>query len=196
MRFPDVPFMKSVFDLFKNIGISSLLVPYTLRHENNLMYYNQRPPATAAIAAASVDYFKITSDSQGRVPSSYTVEQPAYWTKKVFAPFRDLFVRINQTEPGTIQREDAFKRAWRVLSQYDHLSTRGYMQASKEGKPNGSPDPYPVPVVHWLETMSSGTGLYDQGFIQSVLVSFYLRSLRPSRHTIYVLILLYPPAFP
>ena len=32
MRFPDVPFMKSVFDLFKNIGISSLLVQIGRAH--------------------------------------------------------------------------------------------------------------------------------------------------------------------
>ena len=183
MRFPRVPFMESVFQLFETIGIESLLIPYTFHHQNNVMYYNHRPPATAEISEAFVDYFNITSDSQGRVPSSYTTQQPAYWTKKVFAPFRDLFVRINNTSPGSVQRAEAFKEAWKALSEYDHLSTRGYMQASKKGKPDGSPDPYPVPVVHWLETMSSATGLYDQGFIQSVMVRFYLGPFHPSRST-------------
>ena len=41
MRFPDVPFMNSVFNLFKTIGIDSLLIPYTLRHPNNVMYYHR-----------------------------------------------------------------------------------------------------------------------------------------------------------
>ena len=58
----------------------------------------------------------------------------------------------------------------------DHFSTRGYMVASKEGKPAEAPGPYPMAVIHWLETMDNGTGLYDQGFVQGVLVCF------PSRH--------------
>ncbi|KAK7686113.1 hypothetical protein QCA50_010925 [Cerrena zonata] len=167
MRFPDIPFMKRMFDLFERINIKNLLIPYTFHNDNNLLYYNLRPPATTQIAAASVDYFHISASNGGTVPDFYAQQQADHWVGLTYDPFKRLFADMN-TE-NSIDRWIAFQKAWKELTKQDHFSTRGYMLAGKEGKPKDAPDPYPEPVVHWLETMDNGTGLYDHGFVQNVM---------------------------
>ncbi|KAK7678543.1 hypothetical protein QCA50_018415 [Cerrena zonata] len=169
MRYPDIPFMKRVFDLFDRINIRDLLIPYTFHHPNNLLYYNLQPPATSQIAAARVDYFRVSELRGGTVPDPYAKEQPDHWLGLIFDPFRRLFEGMNDPDP--IKRGLVFQKAWAELSKQDHFSTRGYMLAGKESKPEDAPEPYPESVVHWLETMDSATGLYDQAFVESVMDS-------------------------
>ena len=178
MRFPDTPFMDRVFDLFRNrTDIGQLLVPYTLRDDNNLLYYNLQGPLPLGDYQRlfgdhdkDPDYFRVSVSNRGRVPDRFMDSPPNEWVGKVLDPFRKLFEQINDiTDPE--ERAKAFERAWNELIKYDHYSTRGYMLAPREGKPAGSPEPYPESVVHWLETMSTGTGVYDGSFVETVIVS-------------------------
>ncbi|KAK7691011.1 hypothetical protein QCA50_006114 [Cerrena zonata] len=169
MRFPKIPFMDQVFDLFKRIKIEDLLIPYTFHHPNNLLCYNLRGPVTREVAAQTVDYFHVSVSNGGTVPDRYAQEQPKDWIDRIYDPFKCLFAKMNTVDPS--QRWKAFREAWMELTKYEHLSTRGYMLAGKEGKAEDAPDPYPESVVHWLETMDSGTGLYDKAFVESVMGS-------------------------
>ena len=171
MRFPKIPFMDRVFDLFNRIGIttSNILIPYIFHDPNNLLYYNLQPPTTAGVVAQSTDYFQVSVSKGGTVPDAYADRLPDYWLGLIYDPFKELFEGMNDIDPDA--RGRAFIEAWAELTKQDHFSTRGYMLAGKEGKPPSAPDPYPEPVVHWLETVDSATGLYDEAFVESVMVS-------------------------
>lgn len=176
MRFPETPFMGRVFDLFKRIGIQDLVVPHIFHHQNNLLYYNLQPPATAEMVVQINDYFHVSASNEGAVPDSYArAHQPDYWISKVYDPYKCLLDGMNDRDAH--KRGRIFRKAWAELMKQDHFSIRGYLLAGIEGKPNSSPDCYyPEAVVHWLETMSGSTGLYDQAFVDSVIVccSFYI----------------------
>ena len=176
MRYPRIPFMKRVFDLFKQLEIDKLFVDYTLSGEKNFMYFNDARHTVAA-ADQNMDPFRVSVPQGGTVPSSY-LEKPQgaddnwnpvdHWTNAIYGPYKELFAKIEGAAPE--QRQKIFEAAWDELTKQDHHSTRGYMLAGPEGKPPNSPAAFPEPVVQWLETFDSATGLYNQGFVESVLV--------------------------
>lgn len=169
MRFPKIPFMDRVFDLFKRVKIDRLLIPYNFRHENNLLYYNLQPPLTAKNARCKTDdYFCVSVSKGGSVPDSFTAEQPNHWVDMAYDPFRKVFAGMNDPDPE--MQMEAFREGWAKLSKQDHLSVRGYMLMNEEGSSEDARPAYPDSVVHWLETMDSGTGIYDQSFVESVIV--------------------------
>ncbi|KAF8594150.1 hypothetical protein BDV93DRAFT_459584 [Ceratobasidium sp. AG-I] len=176
MRYPRIPFMKRVFELFEKLQIDKLFVDYTLSGEKNFMYFNDARH-TVATADQNIDPFSV-SEPKGTVPLSY-LERPQdagdnwnpvdYWTNAIYGPYKELFAKIEDAAPTDRQR--IFEEAWDTLTEQDHHSTRGYMLAGPEGKPPKSPAAFPEPVVQWLETFDSATGLYNQGFVESVLDS-------------------------
>ena len=172
MRFPEIPFMKRVFDLFQRIRIKDLLIPYTYNHPNNLLYYNLQPPVTSEVAAQAVDYFHVSVSHGGIVPDSYAEESSDHWISKIYDLFKELFTGMDDPDPEASGH--AFQKAWKELTSQDHFSTRGYMLAGQAGKPDNAPGPYPNSVVHWLEKVDSATGLYDEAFVESVIVSFHV----------------------
>ncbi|KAF8593829.1 hypothetical protein BDV93DRAFT_460220 [Ceratobasidium sp. AG-I] len=193
MRYPRIPFMDRVFKLFTKIKINHLLVSYTLSGPKNLMYFNDLHH-TVTTAGENVDPFHVTEQGGGTVPISF-LEKPAdaeenwdpveYWTNKTYEYYKNLFAKIEDAP----DRQEAFETAWDKLTEKDHYSTRGYMLAGPKHKhkdphddspspisPSRPPSPPPHPafpesVVQWLETFDSATGLYDQGFVESVLDS-------------------------
>jgi hypothetical protein len=52
-----------------------------------------------------------------------------------------------------------FDRGWEKLMACDWASTRSYL--ARELNP-----PYPLPVVHWMETRNGGTGRYERAFTE------------------------------
>lgn len=177
MRYPRIPFMTRTFDLFERIGISNLLIDYTLSDPKNLKYYNDSRHTVAA-SDQTIDPFGVSDSNGGTVPVSF-LERPEsetgdwnpvdYWTNEVYGYYKQLFAGLDGAPPE--ERQAIFEAAWDELTKQDHLSTRGYMLSGPEGKPEGAPAPYPESVVQWLETFDSGTGLYDQAFVESVLDS-------------------------
>ncbi|OCH84180.1 hypothetical protein OBBRIDRAFT_742042 [Obba rivulosa] len=166
MRFPRIPFMHRVFDLFKRTRTEKLLIEYHLHTDNNLSYFNSRGPATDIIESTAEDYFHVSTDNGGTVPPAYVQQGVDYWTGAVYDYYKNLFAKMNDAKTDE-ERQAAFQAAWNELVKQDFHSTRSYMLSGKEGKPSSAPPPYPETVVEWLETFDSATGLYNQSFVES-----------------------------
>lgn len=172
MRFPNIPFQKRVFDLLERIGIQDLLIPYTLHHDNNLLYYNLQAPVTAKDAKTqNLDYFRVSVDNNGIVPNSFAEAGSNHWLDMVYEPFKKPFAGMNDPDPQ--KQVEAFSAGWANLTKQDHLSVRGYMLVAEEPETEQSRPAYPESVVHWLETMDTGTGIYDQGLVEAVIVCYF-----------------------
>lgn len=104
-------------------------------------------------------------------------EGNSHWIDATFGYYVELFRKIDEVPANEpVERRRAFAAAWTELIKQDHFSTRGYMLAGPTGKPTGAPDAFPGPVVEWIETFGSATGLYDLAFSESIMVSWSLRS--------------------
>jgi hypothetical protein len=177
MRYPRIPFMDRVFKLFGIIGIEHLLIEYHLKGPNNLMYYNNQPtlnPTVHTTVKPEDDYFRVSAANNGTVPNDFMTEAPGDWAGKVYQFYKDIFGELDDVPEA--DRPAKFKEAWDILTSQDYKSTRGYM-LTDEGRPvthmalpSPFPPPFPPPVVEWLETYDSATGLYDQAFVESVIV--------------------------
>lgn len=175
MRFPRIPFSDRLFDLFENrLDMGDLLIEYKLSSDNTFQYYNTRPPVRAT-PAPEVDYFHVSQANAGTVPDRYLTQGPSDWAGDVYKYYKDLFGKIDQVPPE--KRRAAFQAAWNTLTKQDHHSTRGYMLSTiNEPLEDGSPSlpsslrPFPPSVVEWIETFDSATGLYDEAFVESVIV--------------------------
>jgi hypothetical protein len=177
MRFPRIPFSDRVFNLFeKRLNMEDILIEYKLHADNTFQYYNTRPPLRAGgeMPSAKDDYFRVSLENAGTVPDRYMTKSASDWAETVYKYYKDLFGKIDDLPPA--QRGRAFQAAWDALTKSDHYSTRGYM-LSVAREPLGSPGrpspdrPFPPSVVDWVETFDSGTGLYDESFVESVMVS-------------------------
>jgi hypothetical protein len=185
MRFPRIPFSDRVFDLIgKRLNMEDLLIPYKFHSDNTFQYFNTRPPLRAGdnMPAMEDDYFHVSEGNAGAVPDRYTKKSPSDWAENVFKYYKDLFCKIDGLPP--IQRRWAFQEAWDALTKYNHYTTRGYMLSiASEFPGQSSPDrPFPPSVVEWMETFDSGTGLYDEAFVESVMVSSYNILVSNSTH--------------
>ncbi|KAG8911688.1 hypothetical protein FRC02_006466 [Tulasnella sp. 418] len=168
MRYPNIPFMDRVFNLFDRIGIQNLLIPYMLSSDNNLHYYNTQSPTIKTDATG--DDYHVSVSQGGTVPDDYAKQTADCWTSKIYDYFKNEIAKADEiTDP--VERAKAFQNAWNDLTRQDHFSTRGYMLAGDAGKPSGVPPPYSEAVVEWLETFDSATGLYDEAFVESIIDS-------------------------
>ena len=69
-----------------------------------------------------------------------------------------------------------FEKGWERLMAYDWASTTSYLT---QGAPK-----YPLEVVQWMETRSSGTGGFDRAFSEASDSIFTVEtSPSPSNHT-------------
>lgn len=169
MRYPRIPFMDRVFKLFEIIKIEPLLIEYHLKSANNLMYFNTQPPIIHSQVNPTSDYFRVSEASNGTVPNTYMSQGPGDWAGDIYQYYKDIFGEIDDVPPS--QRRAKFSEAWKTLTSQDYKSTRGYM-LTDVGRPSGAnQDVFPSPVIEWLETYDSATGLYNQAFTESVIVS-------------------------
>uniref|UniRef100_D8PKZ2 Amine oxidase domain-containing protein n=1 Tax=Schizophyllum commune (strain H4-8 / FGSC 9210) TaxID=578458 RepID=D8PKZ2_SCHCM len=149
MRYPNIGFMKRVFDLFELLQLDKdgLLIEYKFSSEHTFQHYNgRRYPGVAQ----SNDIFDVSVENGGTVPSAYVAWGADSVAAEVYKPFTDLF------------KSEKFSKAWAVLQQEDSHSTRAYMRGRKE-------NPLPEAVVQWLETFETATGLYNDAFVESVM---------------------------
>ncbi|KAA1477068.1 hypothetical protein DENSPDRAFT_786135 [Dentipellis sp. KUC8613] len=169
MRYPRIPFMDRVFDLFERVGINDLLVPYHLGGENNLLYLNSRAPIRKSDVEPDKDVFQVSESNGGGVPDAFALPGPDHWINQTYEPFRRLFGELYDSPV-----EDRFRKfriAWDALTRQDHHSTRSYMRSGKDGKPEDALPPFPESVAHWLETFEASTGNFNLAFVESVLDS-------------------------
>ncbi|KAG8716210.1 hypothetical protein FRC09_015972 [Ceratobasidium sp. 395] len=161
MRYPDIPFMRRVFDLFETIEIQNLLREYKLSDTRNHMYFNNIRRSNAQ-STEILDPFKDSVSKGGDVPDAFLQEPDAVttWIEKVYGKFKKRFALIDLVPPEN--RRQVFQQAWECLTKYDHLSTRGYMLSKHR---------FPESAIEWLEKYDSATGLYNLVFVESVLDS-------------------------
>ncbi|KAG8862108.1 hypothetical protein FRB96_002138 [Tulasnella sp. 330] len=169
MRFPHYTFQQRVFDLFKYVEISDLVIPYGMSNDNAIDYYNGvRVLQGSPSLASTSDIFKMSSANPGGlVDPNYLSYQPTpggptvncndgeYWMHKAYGPFVQAF------EQGTSGM--SIKAGWAKAVVYDPLTARVFLTLKDPG-----PDyqKYPPEVVEWLEMMNTGVG---QAFLESLL---------------------------
>ncbi|VDB94323.1 unnamed protein product [Peniophora sp. CBMAI 1063] len=158
MRFPNIGFMKRVFDLFDTLDLrkDGLLIEYKYSSPNTYLHYNGRRRHTADIVpqlnGQYDDFFSVSSENGGAVPGNYVAQGVDRVLGDVFRPYADLF-----NDPNT-----TFQEAWAHLQQEGPYSTRAHMLG------RASPT-LPEAVIQWLETFSSATGLYNNAFVESAM---------------------------
>lgn len=154
MRFPNTPFMKRTFDLFKRLNVK--LIDYIF---NN---------------TATRDYYPY--DADGYVPQSYYKEGTVAIVDSVLDPFRELFARNPIAEAVTqLMQFDAYStRSWMTVTvpfsgsnttRHDSLPDPMGIQIAAQRKI------YPSSVVNWVETHDTSTGSYDRALTEAVFES-------------------------
>jgi hypothetical protein len=117
MRFPDIPFMKPIFDLILRNPRSPIagmleIMPYVIDNPNNLNFYNGIIKTNAELQEnpPPLDPFKTGIDPPNTV------------SNMMQAAIGDLKAKF-QTPP--------FDDGWDYLMQFDHYSTRNYIALVK-----------------------------------------------------------------
>jgi hypothetical protein len=116
MRLPDVPFMKRVFNLIKDIGLESKTLQYVMSQDNNLNNFNGKTLTNGQVEAAnkSGDLDPFQTGVQGLDGSVTNM------TRKIFDPFKDA-LKAN------------FLDGWENLKHVDEWSTREFMRFASPG---------------------------------------------------------------
>lgn len=164
MRFPDIPIMERVFDLFRNqLHIEDKFVPYLMadRAGNQVQEFNAVRVLQKDIdgdkGPIKRDWFQDSTVYQGSVPPEFVEKGAGHWLAECFTPFKDKL--IANWEDG-----------WNTLMRYDNHSARSFMlSAFDDPDIKLKKDAYPPSVVDWLERMNTGTGLFDMAFSEMVI---------------------------
>ncbi|QRV96286.1 hypothetical protein RhiJN_24304 [Ceratobasidium sp. AG-Ba] len=161
MRYPRIPWMDRVFDLFSALHLP--LVPYTISHPKTRMYFNGQRWYTEQ-ASVQEDPFGFSQAEGDRVPTQFFSGREGaacLLIEDCYDPFKAQFGEVYAKNPP--QRPAAFRDAWARLTAHDYDSTRSHMRSA--------PHLYPESVIDWLEMVDSATGLYDKRFVENVLAS-------------------------
>ena len=152
MRFPDVPFMKRVFDLARNRNLPVKLIPYIMdmppESRHTFLCYNGHSKRNDA-SSLTGDPFEVSS----YVQELRTPEDAERKVSEVLRPFRDPF--RPQADGKAPNIADAMKKLFEKAAGY---SMRTYM--SKVHKMKNS-------EISWCETLDKSTGWYDRALAES-----------------------------
>ena len=170
MRFPDIPWMKPVMDLFTELGLDNVKIPYIMSVDDNINFFNgeRLTNAQLQIKGQAKEYDPFRTQIKG---ITGTVDE---MVKRQIEPFR------------TALKAD-FDKGWEALMKYDAWSTRGYMHLHGTA-PYGTYDNQVRfaltalliwwthttrywQVISYLETFDTGTGLYDRALSETVMDS-------------------------
>lgn len=131
MRFPDIPFMKPVFDLIRNpkspIAGAVKLIPYVMDNPNNLNYFNKILKTDA----------QLKDDPNNRDPFKTRVE------------LRDTTAKLNTKAIGDLKSrlKNDFHEGWKYLKQFDTYSTRAWMSLREDLKYTNEASNNRIPIV-------------------------------------------------
>ncbi|KAI0338506.1 amine oxidase [Trametopsis cervina] len=148
MRFPNIPFMKRVFNLFDRLELDDLLIEYKYDANNTFDMYNGVRHNSADPTPQGVDIYGVSETQGGTVPDSFVQQGVDNVAAAIFKPYSEAFNNL------------PFPEAWKLLAEQDPYSTRGYLLSKEK---------YPEPVVEWLETFQTATGLYNDAFVESTM---------------------------
>ncbi|SJL08495.1 uncharacterized protein ARMOST_11859 [Armillaria ostoyae] len=140
MRYPDIPIMWRVFDLFRErLQIEDKLIPYIMNNGNQFIEYNsQRVQQKTVISDPTADWFKDSSSAGGKLLAEN-------WEKgwKKLMEFDQYSARTFMMLPFDIENED------------------GTCFLKKKAYPNS--------VINWMERTNTGTGMFDTAFSEMVI---------------------------
>ncbi|KAJ6528936.1 amine oxidase [Mycena capillaripes] len=152
MRYPKIPWMKPAFALFKFLNLENpeSLIPYHLRdlRGNNIRHFNNISISSACLEAA---------DARGNFdPFATKVDGLTDTINNLIGHKLDPFKHI--------LTED-FQRGWEALMSVDQWSMRDWLALPVDN----SQSAYPEPLIKYLETFTSSTGLFDCALSEMVL---------------------------
>ncbi|KAK4692741.1 hypothetical protein P7C71_g4523, partial [Lecanoromycetidae sp. Uapishka_2] len=98
-----------------------------------------------------VDEFRVSETYGGRIMREL-VDTPEKYVSEVFEPFKD---RLRKN----------WNKGFQALMKYDQYSVRGFMMS------HGITPLDDYYSIQWLETLTDGSGLYDQSFSEGVIDS-------------------------
>lgn len=170
MRFPKIHIMDNTFKLFTDLDIP--LIPYYLQHEST------SPPAKGSVncptmynditvidsndpsAKPPIDPFRVSKANGGSVPND-NVDRVTKLLEDAFGPFKKLMAKD-------------FEHGFKTLLKCDNYSTREFLRNPPPPlEANWKPwNPLDFFTIQWLETNDTSSGLFDQGFTESVMDSF------------------------
>ncbi|KAF9255691.1 hypothetical protein L218DRAFT_833617, partial [Marasmius fiardii PR-910] len=162
MRFPKIPVMWRVFDLFeRRLGIGNKLVDYIMSSDNQFLNYNSRTVQQKMIdGTPKADWFGDSEPAGGLVPDKYVKAGVGYWLGECFDPFKEVFKRD-------------WNEGMKALMKYDKYSARMLMSKKFTKKDEDEnlleKEAYPDSVVNWMERMNTATGLFDMAFSEMVI---------------------------
>ncbi|PBK92484.1 hypothetical protein ARMGADRAFT_930202 [Armillaria gallica] len=163
MRYPDIPIMWRVFDLFRErLQIGDKLIPYIMNNDNQFLEYNsQREQQKTVNTEPTADWFKDCSSAGGLVPLEFIDKGVNHWLGECFTPFKDLLV-------------ENWEKGWTKLMEFDQYSARTFMMLpfdikKEDGTCFLKKNAYPNSAINWMERMNTGTGLFDMAFTEMVI---------------------------
>ncbi|KAI1340966.1 hypothetical protein F5Y15DRAFT_414687 [Xylariaceae sp. FL0016] len=184
MRFPDTPIMWRTFKLFQYTGTE--LGEYIMKSDNQPTRYNDITRVLPSKDPWRNDPFQVSTTNKGPVPS-YTVKNPDEILEDAYFPYRrkikaaiSAWVPFDRNRPENPDAEwyaeearllENLEQAWNYLMQHDKFSLRDYL-SFVEGQDDQS--------IHWLETLNSATGWFDEAFSENVLESLAFEYKSPS----------------
>ncbi|KAF7302450.1 Amino-oxidase domain-containing protein [Mycena chlorophos] len=176
MRFPHIPFMARVFDLFQKrlkLDEKGLLIQYHMdaqRGPNDpdptFAHFNGRRFCEAAPDHSSkADVYAVSKTNGGAIDD----ELVQRGSSKIFSELVVKPFLAECTEEDTA--DERFRKIWKALVREDKHSIRSYLLNQPpfslvEGGPKYD---WTVSIVEWLETFESATGLFDQALVESIM---------------------------
>jgi hypothetical protein len=170
MRYPEIPTMWRVFDLFKKrLGLEHVLIRYVMNCDNQLVYFNGHRVKQADVAKCPEDdihpdHFRDSETNGGMVPLEFIERGSTHWLTQCFNPFKKEFSGIKPD----------FEKFWDRLMKFDMYSTRSFMASDfniTEGDFVLKKEAYPTSAINWLERTYTATGLFDTAFSEMVMDS-------------------------
>ncbi|KAG8999540.1 hypothetical protein FRB90_012053 [Tulasnella sp. 427] len=158
MRFPRTDAMKRTFKLFEcemlnsdGISLKDKLIPYRFDNPDAFACYNGQPPIRRRDLKLKSSDFEFEEIG---VDPAYLADGPdkILWNKllKDFVP------------PLLQDLKNGGQKGWEKLMEFDNYTTRSYLSIKGE---------LSTEVINWLETVTFGTGWFDQALSEMVLES-------------------------
>ena len=170
MRFPKIPAMNRVFNLFENanlntpdIALNSRLTPFYFTGAGNYPpFLSYNGVTVRQNAVPSGDPFKAADVIQSADKEAYIKAGTKAITDDVIAPYATAL--LDDLKNNT-------KTGWEKMKSVDDHSTRSYMTFKYEPSADLGiqKKPLPTDVVNWCETFDKSTGWYDRAFTETVL---------------------------
>ncbi|KAG8988954.1 hypothetical protein FRB90_002474 [Tulasnella sp. 427] len=163
MRFPRTDAMNRTFQLFEGkmlnsdgFSLQDKLIPYNFDNDNAFACYNGQPPIRRRdlkLKSSDFEFEEIGVD-------------PTYLVEGADKILWDTLLE-NFIPPLLQDLKDGGQAGWENLMKFDNYTTRSYL--SLVGKLS-------TEVINWLETVTFGTGWFDQALSEMVLESIAFSS--------------------